>query len=88
MAYTLFLLRKAEKQLLSLDPTMQKRIAEKLAWLGSLEDPSNVLKFLNNKRLGDARLRVGEFRLVLVLDGTSKKITVIRIGHRSDVYKF
>jgi mRNA interferase RelE/StbE len=36
---------------------------------------------------GDLRIRVGDYRIVYRVDGKKLIILVIRIGHRSDVYR-
>jgi mRNA interferase RelE/StbE len=33
------------------------------------------------------RVRVGDYRLIYEIDDSLKTVTVIKIGHRSDVYR-
>jgi mRNA-degrading endonuclease RelE of RelBE toxin-antitoxin system len=33
------------------------------------------------------RFRVGDYRAIVVVDHARKRIEIVRIGHRSDVYR-
>lgn len=85
MAWTVQLAGAAEKALSKLDPPIARRIVRKLESIAA-GDP---------RRLGDAlqgderawRYRVGDWRVICDLADESSTITVVRIGHRSNVYR-
>ena len=85
MAWTVQLAAAAEKTLLKLDPPVARRIVRKLDQIVA-GDPRQVGEPLQ----GDERAwryRVGDWRIICDLADASRTITVVRIGHRSDVYR-
>ena len=77
--------KSAEKELLSLNKALAKRVLEKIA---SLEDGpygQGSQKLAGGKGY---RIRIGDYRVVYTINSTSKIITIIKIGHRREVYKF
>ena len=85
MAWTVQLAAAAEKTLSKLDPPVARRIVRKLEGIAA-GDP---------RRIGDAlqgderawRYRVGDWRVICDVADESQIITVVRIGHRSSVYR-
>ena len=49
------------------------------------EDPFKHANKLTGSRLGTYRFRIGEYRVILDLEGSD--IVVLRIGHRKDIYR-
>lgn len=85
MAWTVQLAAAAEKTLLKLDPPVARRIVRKLDQIAA-GDPRSVGEPLQ----GDERAwryRVGDWRIICDLANASRIINVVRIGHRSDVYR-
>ena len=85
MAWTVQLAAAAEKTLLKLDPPVARRIVKKLDDIAS-GDPRRLGEPLQ----GDERAwryRVGDWRVICDLVDGSRIINVVRIGHRSDVYR-
>ena len=87
MAWTIELTETAAKLLAKLDKPTAKRILsflrEKLA---KLDDPRSAGKALAGP-LHLWRYRVGDFRIIVSIEDAALRILVIRIGHRSKVYK-
>ncbi len=87
MAWTIRLLRAAEKDLSRIDRVWQRRI---LAYLESdvatAADPRERGKPLTGPLSGFWRYRVGDYRIVCELDHGVKVVMVIRVAHRRDVY--
>ena len=85
MAWTVRITTAAEKQLSKLDRSVQRRILaflEKLA----MSDPRAEGKAMR----GDARAwryRVGNYRLICDLVDRDLIVYVVRVGHRSEVYR-
>ena len=85
MAWTVQLAVAAEKTLLKLDPPVARRIVKKLDEIAA-GDPRRIGEALQ----GDERAwryRIGDWRVICDLADGSRTINVVRIGHRSDVYR-
>ena len=85
MAWTVRLAGVAEKTLLKLDPPIARRIIRKLEEIAA-GDPRRTGEALQ----GDERAwryRVGDWRVICDLADAARTIYVVRIGHRSDVYR-
>lgn len=87
MAYEFRFLPDAEKQLRALDRPILKRILKKLAWIANQEDPLRHAVVLHNAKIGDIRFRIGDHRTVAVIDRGKKKIAIIAVGHRREIYR-
>jgi len=55
--------------------------------LEGCENPRIHGKGLVENHSGEWRYRIGDYRVLAVIDDGNIKISVIRIGHRKDVYK-
>lgn len=75
--------RRAVRDLDRLDPPDRKRIVDKLRQLAS--DPLHNATKLTDPRIGSFRHRVGPFRVVF--DFEADRVTILRIGHRRDIYR-
>jgi mRNA interferase RelE/StbE len=74
----------AKKYLKKLTSDNQKRIINTLRSL--LTEPSLAdLKPLKGR--DEARLRVGDYRVILKIDAENKQIVITKIGSKGDVYK-
>jgi mRNA interferase RelE/StbE len=85
LAWTVQLAAAAEKTLSKLDPPVARRIVRKLEAIAA-GDPRRTGEALQ----GDERAwryRVGDWRVICDLADESRNITVVRIGHRSSVYR-
>lgn len=85
MTYRLEISGKAKKDIQSFDLVTQKRIVKKLQFFLAQEDPLAFAKPLINKKDGDYRWRIGHYRVVFDING--KVILLLRIQHRSEVYR-
>jgi mRNA interferase RelE/StbE len=87
MNYSIEFLPSAKKELLHLDYIAQKQIKEKILLLA--DDPDKLrknIKALKGEYHGKFRLRVRDYRVVFQIDEGRIVITIIRIGHRKEVY--
>jgi len=85
LAWTVHLAAGAEKTLSKLDPPVARRIVRKLEEVAA-GDPRRIGEAMQ----GDERAwryRVGDWRVICDLVDESQTITVVRIGHRSTVYR-
>ena len=84
MTYQVILQRPAEKELDALQEAVHKRIVIRLLALEENPRPTGVKKLQGQESY---RLRVGDYRILYTIDDKSKKIFVVAIGHRSEVYR-
>ncbi len=77
----------AERDLAFFDPSIADRIIDRIEWLAVHAD-SMIHQRLKGKQWGKAyKLRVGSYRVIYQLSKTHNNITILRIGHRKDIYK-
>ncbi|MFH1723027.1 MAG: type II toxin-antitoxin system RelE/ParE family toxin [Elusimicrobiota bacterium] len=81
--YELVYTRRAVKDIQRMDGLTKKRLAGKLAELR--KDPLRLAKKLTHPKLGQYRYRLGNHRVVFDLKG--RKIVVLRVGHRREIYR-
>ncbi|OGC82045.1 MAG: hypothetical protein A2V81_02725 [Candidatus Abawacabacteria bacterium RBG_16_42_10] len=86
MAYDIDFSDEANADLYKLDQSLILRITEKIIFFAQQPSPSAFGKILHGKLRGMVRFRVGDYRIVCLLDRERRIIQVIRIGHRRDVY--
>lgn len=83
MTYRLIYTKSASKDIQKLDVVAKRKIKKKIE--GYAQKPLFYAKKLSNSALGDYRWRVGNYRVVFDLDG--KKIVILRVGHRREIYR-
>ncbi|DAB37861.1 MAG: hypothetical protein A2552_04250 [Sulfuricurvum sp. RIFOXYD2_FULL_44_160] len=85
--YAIEFLPSAKKELSQLDRVIQKQLKEKIILLAT--DPEklkNNIKALKGEYSGKFRLRVRDYRVIFRITEEKILITIIRIGHRKEVY--
>ena len=89
MAWRIEFEERAAKDLEKLDPPVVRRILGFLQKrLLNLSDPRDVGEALSGN-LGElCRYRVGDYRIICKLEDESITVLVLKIGHRSKVYRF
>lgn len=85
MAYTILVTKKAKHDIDALDTVVRKRLGKKLLQVAALSDLHPVAKHLEDSRIGEYRLRIGDYRILFDLD--KKNIVILRVQHRKDVYR-
>lgn len=86
MAYKFILSKGAEKDLRALDKLVIKQILKKLIWLEQQTNPISYAKYLRECKAGDLRFRIGDYRVIVVVHQKEKKIEIVKIGHRRNIY--
>jgi mRNA interferase RelE/StbE len=84
MSYEIKLTTRAEKQFLKLSVSIQKRIAEKIDALAINPYPQGSKKLSG---LDAYRIRIGDYRVIYQIHDDILLITIIKIGHRREVYR-
>jgi mRNA interferase RelE/StbE len=82
--YQVALTASAEKELHSLPTKMIARMMPRLESLAVTPRPPGCKKLRGGDR--EWRLRVGDYRIVYVINDDAKTIDVTRIAHRREVY--
>ena len=77
--------KSAAKEIDKLPPYIRKRILEKLKFYAAQENPLKFADKLKDYRFGEYRFRMGDYRMLF--DVEDKEITILKVGHRKDIYK-
>lgn len=87
MSWTIEYTRTAETQLRKLDKQIARRILDYMdGKVAPLEDPKSRGKALFGP-LGEFwRYRVGDYRVICVIQNNVMRVLVVEIGHRRSVY--
>ena len=83
MRYEILILRRAQKELADLPKTDYARVRDAVAELAETPRPSGCKKLVGREGW---RIRSGDYRVIYEIDDAQKKLTVLHIGHRRDVY--
>lgn len=84
-SYTIEWKRSAVKELKQLPRDAVARIVKAVEQLAHNPYPAGVKKLIGAERT--YRVRVGMYRVVYAIEADVLVITVIRVGHRKDVYR-
>jgi mRNA interferase RelE/StbE len=84
MAYEVLLKRSAERELGGLPHATHDRIVKRIARLGSTPRPAGAVKLQGQDAY---RVRVGDYRVLYVVDDARRRIEVIAVGHRREAYR-
>jgi mRNA interferase RelE/StbE len=82
--YAVELKPSARKELESLPDTVLARVIGKIELLGHDARPSGCKKLRGYK--DQWRVRVGDWRIVYIVDDSARLVSITRIAHRSKVY--
>ncbi len=83
--YKIEFLKSAKKELSKLPRNIQERIRNKLEILKANPYPTDAKQLKNGE--GRLRIRIGDYRLIYRVENNILIILVIKIGHRSKIYK-
>ena len=84
MKHQILMLRRAQRELENLPHPARLRVQNAIADLAENPHPPGSLKLTNR----DAwRLRVGDYRVIYEIENEQLIVTVIRLGHRRDIYR-
>ena len=83
--YTLLIKRSAERDLRRLPRTLFERISERILALREDPRPHGVRKLVG--ALEGWRIRVGDYRILYLIDDDAQTVTIVRVKHRRQVYR-
>lgn len=84
MNYTITIKPSAEKELDFLPKAAQRRLRTRILSLEQNPRPPGIKKLKGGEGY---RLRVGDYRILLLIDDEAKLVDVVAIGHRKEVYR-
>ncbi|MCD6335498.1 MAG: type II toxin-antitoxin system RelE/ParE family toxin [Candidatus Latescibacterota bacterium] len=84
MSYSLYMLRRAQKELAQLPASVYERVRDAIRALAHDPRPPNCRKLRGREGW---RIRVGDYRVIYEIDVGQQVVTVLHIGHRRDVYR-
>ena len=84
-SYRVVLTTTAEKELRGLSKKMISRMVPRLEHLASTPRPPGCKKLKGGDK--EWRIRVGDYRVVYVVDDTARTVDVTRIAHRREAYE-
>ena len=84
LKYSLEIKHSAQKELDALDDTLFSRIDRKILALADNPRPAGCKKLRGYK--DQWRIRIGDWRVLYVIDDAAKLVSVTRIAHRREVY--
>jgi mRNA interferase RelE/StbE len=83
-SYSLFIKRSAAKELEQLPSKERKRISARVGALATEPRPPGAEKLSGYEKY---RLRQGDYRVLYSIDDDARSVTIVKIGHRRDVYR-
>ena len=83
--YALDIKQSAQKELDALDDAVFTRIDRKILALADNPRPAGCKKLKGYK--DQWRVRVGDCRVLYIIDDTAKLVTITRVAHRREVYE-
>ena len=84
MAYAVILHRAAEKELDHLPAKTRQRISSRLLELENDPRPHGVQKLQGHDGY---RIRIGDYRVLYLINDKAKSVEVLAVGHRREVYR-
>lgn len=75
---------RAARQFSKLPRFVQKRIAEKMRFYASQDDPLEFAEHLTDYREGEYRFRIGDYRASF--DVINGRIVILKVGRRDQMY--
>ena len=85
MAYEIIIKPSAEKSFAKLEKAQQIKIIKAIENLATNPRPQGFKKLKSLAEL--YRIRVGNYRIIYSIDNNVLIITVVKIGHRKEIYK-
>lgn len=83
MSYTVFILRRAQKELAQLPKGTYERVRDAIRFLAQYPRPPGCLKLTAREGW---RICIGNYRVIYEIDDKRQVVTILHIGHRRDVY--
>ncbi len=83
--FQVFIAKTAEKQLKKLPMEIQRKVAAVIVSFAVDPHPYGSKKLSGT--ISTFRVRVGKYRIIYDVDKSTVTITVLKLGHRSEIYR-
>ena len=83
MAYEVFILPRAQKELAHLPKQNYGRVRDLISNLADNPRPTGCKKLTGRQGW---RVRSGDYRVIYEIDDSNKRVIVLDVGHRKDIY--
>lgn len=84
VSYNLLVKRSAEKELRKISSPLLSKVIEKIRSLTAHPRPAGAQMLKGEDRF--YRLRQGDYRIIYKVDDERQEVTVMKVGHRREVY--
>jgi len=84
MSYTITIKKRASKALENLSHDGYQKVRDGIRALAENPRPPGCLKLTGREGW---RIRIGVYRIIYGIDDSAKKVIVLDIGHRKDIYR-
>ena len=84
MSFSLYIVRRAQKELARLPPETYERVRFAIRGLAANPRPPGSRKLTARNGW---RLRVGDYRVIYEIEDVNQTATILHVGHRRDVYQ-
>jgi len=85
MGYSLFFHKKVKKFISELDYSQKDRVKEKLVYFAQNPYVGDIKKVKGKKDV--FRLRIGDFRILYILDDKERSLYIVKIDFRKTAYR-
>jgi mRNA interferase RelE/StbE len=85
LRYSIEIKRSAQKELDALDDALFERIDAKILALAANPRSAGCKKLKGYK--DHWRIRIGDYRVIYILDDSAKTVTITHVAHRREVYE-
>lgn len=83
-AYSVLVTRSAEKEIERLPVDIRRLVVRRILALADDPRPHGSQKLTGEEKY---RIRQGDYRVVYTIEDAAVTVTVVRVAHRSDVYR-
>jgi len=84
VSYAVSIRRSAQRELEAIPSPFHENITDKMLSLGATRRPPGCKILQGSDKW---RIRIGNYRLIYEIDDSAQAVIVIKIAHRSDVYR-
>jgi len=85
-AFSVIITSEAQADIRRLAPVIRERILSKLEWMGENVELLRHEALQGDEWSGCLKYRVGDYRIIYQVDLSAKKLVVLKVGHRREVY--
>jgi len=84
VGYSIRIMKSAERDMTSLPSAAFRRIRDAILSLETVPRPRTCKRLRGREGY---RIRVGDYRILFLVDDASRAVDVVAVGHRKDVYR-